>query len=124
MRDYGKEVIIDLHDCNPATFNRKSLKTYFIKLCKLIDMQREKLVWWDDLYTPKAERETAPHLVGTSAVQFIKTSNITIHTLPLMKRAYINIFSCKPFESNVAYEFTRDWFQSKDTKHFKTIRRI
>lgn len=124
MKDYGKEVILDLHDCDPSTFNRQSIRRFFKELCELIDMQKEKLVWWDDLYTPEGEKETLPHLVGTSAVQFIRTSNITIHTLDIMKRTYINIFSCKPFDSNVALEFTRDWFKSKDVKQFKVIRRI
>ena len=33
MKTYGKELIIDLHQCDPKTFNRKSLKKRsFLKL--------------------------------------------------------------------------------------------
>jgi S-adenosylmethionine decarboxylase len=113
---YGKELIIDLHDCDPSTFNRKSIKEYFDKLCKKIKMKQEKLVWWDDYRVPIEERQTKPHLKGTSAVQFIKTSNITIHTLDILKKAYINIFSCKNFNEDVARYFTEDWFRGKVEK--------
>jgi len=113
MKPYGIEIIIDLHNCDPATFTRKSIRNYFKQLCELIDMKHEKLCWWDDLHTPAEEKETEPHLVGTSAVQFIKTSNITIHTLDIMKRAYINIFSCKDFDDSVAVEFSEKWFKGE-----------
>lgn len=76
-------------------------------------MQPEKLVWWDDLYTPQKERETEPHLVGTSAVQFIRTSNITIHTLDRLKRVYLNIFSCKDFNAQKATSISKIWFKGE-----------
>ena len=113
MNKYGKELLIDLHNCNPAKFTRKNIRNYFKELCVLIDMEREKLCWWDDLYTPEKEKETEPHLVGTSAVQFIKTSNIVIHTLDILKHAYINIFSCKDFDTKKAAQFTAQWFNGK-----------
>ena len=91
MKNYGKELIIDLHMCNPDTFNRRSIKKYFRFICQQINMQPEKIVWWDYLYIPQKERDIEAHLVGTSAVQFIKTSNITIHTLDSLKRVYSSI---------------------------------
>ena len=123
MKDYGKEVIIDLHNCNPETFTRKSIRNYFKELCELIDMERCDLHWWDDLYTPEEEKQTEPHLVGTSAIQFIKTSNITIHTLDIMKRVYLNIFSCKDFDDKIVFEFTKKWFEGKIVNK-KVVRRI
>jgi len=85
-------------------------------------MNREDLHFWD--YTgEKAEYHKAPiHLKGTSAVQFISTSNITIHTLDEMKRIYLNIFSCKDFNSTIARKFCRDYFKGKVVTS-QTIRR-
>ena len=123
MDYYGKELIIDLHNCDITQFTRKSIRNYFKKICNLIDMKREKLCWWDDLYTPEKEKETESHLVGTSAVQFIKTSNIIIHTLDILKVVYINIFSCKDFDADIAAEFSREWFRGR-IMNKKTIRRI
>ena len=113
MNNYGKELILDIHHCDPSTFNRKSIKNFFKELCELIDMEKEKLCWWDDLNTPEEEKETEPHLKGTTAIQFIKTSNITIHTLDLLKSVYLNIFSCKDFDPEIVKQFTEEWFKGK-----------
>lgn len=123
MKDYGKEIIVDLHNCDPALFTRKSIRDYFKEICVLIDMERGKLCWWDDLYTPDEEKETEPHLVGISAVQFIRTSNITIHTLDIMKRVYLNLFSCKDFDGRAVVSFTREWFDG-EVVNVVEIRRI
>ena len=113
MKPYGKELILDLHYCDSMTFTRNSIKNYFRKLCELIDMERCKLCWWDDYGLPTEECQTEPHLKGTSAIQFILTSNITIHTLDLLSKAYINIFSCKDFDTDVAIKFSADWFKGE-----------
>lgn len=123
MKHYGKELILDIHNCNPATFNRKSIRNYFRELCNLIDMERCKLCWWDDHGVPPEEQETEPHIKGTTAIQFIKTSNITIHTLDLMKNVYLNIFSCKDFDANTVKRFSEKWFEGKIIKSHLIERR-
>lgn len=113
MKPYGQELIIDLHGCDAARFNRKEIRAFLKELCDLIDMEREKLVWWDDHGVPLEEQETEPHLKGTTAVQFIRTSNITIHTLELLGNVYLNVFSCKDFDVDQAKTFTERWFGGK-----------
>ncbi len=113
MKPYGKELILDIHNCDPATFTRPCIKNYFKELCTLIDMERCKLCWWDDYGVPPEEQETEPHLKGTTAIQFISTSNITIHTLDLLQNVYVNIFSCKEFDVDTAEKFTKEWFKGK-----------
>jgi len=103
--------------------NRKDMKIYFDTLCEKIKMQQEKLCWWDEIGVPKEERETLPHLVGTSAVQFIRTSNITIHTLTIMKRVYLNIFSCKNFNPKIVENYSKDFFEGKIKTSKVIIRR-
>ncbi len=110
MKHYGKELILDLHKCDVSKFNRVNIEAYFIELCEIIDMEAEDLHFWDDLDIPEGERENLPHLVGTSAIQFIKTSNITIHTLDLMENVYLNIFSCKEFDEDIAVAFSANFF--------------
>lgn len=119
IKPYGYELILDLHNCDVSTFNRTSLRKYLAKLCKVIDMKRCELHFWDDVGVPKEEKQTLPHTKGTSAVQFILTSNITVHTLDLLKAAYINIFSCKSFDRKVAEDLTKKWFGAKECRtHF------
>ena len=113
-RAYGFELILDLHDCDISTFNRKSLRSYFKRLCDAIGMQRCKLVFWDDVGVPEDERQSSPHTKGTSAVQFILTSNITVHTLDLLNAVYVNIFSCKHFDGETAEQLTKDWFNAQE----------
>ena len=112
-KPYGYELILDLHGCDVSTFNRKSLKGYFKKLCEAIDMQREDLHFWDYDGVPEEELPTEAHLLGTSAVQFIKTSNIVIHTLDKLETVYLNIFSCKKYDKQTAEKITREWFKAK-----------
>lgn len=116
---YGFELIMDLHGCDVSKFNRTSLDNYFEKLCKAIDMVKCARYFWDDVGVSPEERQTSPHTKGTSAVQFILTSNIVIHTLDELGAVYVNIFSCKPFNREVAEQLTREWFvANKCTTHF------
>ena len=111
---YGYELIMDLHGCNASKFTREYIQTFFVELCDLIKMQRRDLYFWDDFDTPIDKQQTSPHTKGTSAVQFILTSSIVIHTLDLKKDVYINIFSCKYFNEKVALNFCKKWFSSSD----------
>ncbi len=113
---YGYELILDLHGCNPATFTRSRLDQYFTKLCQVIDMEQAETHYWDDLGVPTDERQTSPQTKGTSAVCFILTSTIVVHTLDLLSAAYVNIFSCKAFDPEVATEFTKEWFEAGSCK--------
>ena len=121
--DYGKEVILDLHECDPTVFTRTDIKIFFELLCDKIDMVRCQLHFWDDLDTPACYKETEPHLVGTSAIQFIKTSNITIHTLDIMKRVYLNVFSCKDFDESIVKDFSEQYFKGKSVNTI-VVRRV
>ena len=76
-------------------------------------MQPEKLCWWDDHGIEPELQQTDPHTKGTTAVQFILTSNITIHTLDILKNVYINVFSCKDFDAKKALKFSEEWFKGK-----------
>jgi S-adenosylmethionine/arginine decarboxylase-like enzyme len=94
-----------------------------VEVCKLIDMERAKLCWWDDHGVPKEEQQTLPHTKGTTAVQFILTSNITIHTLDILRNVYVNIFSCKDFDEIAVEKFTKNWFKGIIVNSL-TIKRI
>ena len=111
---YGTELILDLHRCDASTFTRESIQKYFERLCDLIEMKREELHFWDDVGIPEEEKQTSPHTQGTSAVQFILTSSIVIHTLDQLEAVYINIFSCKAYDPKVAENFSVQWFGAKN----------
>lgn len=113
MKPYGHELVLDLSNCSTEKFNRKDITEFFEELCSLIDMEREDLYFWD--YEGVTEEEIPydqPHLMGISAVQFITTSNITIHTLNLLQKIFVNIFSCKEFNEKKAEVFTKKYFSA------------
>ncbi|MCZ6673940.1 MAG: S-adenosylmethionine decarboxylase [Verrucomicrobia bacterium] len=107
---YGIELILDLHGCDPATFTRSSLDEFLTKLCQVIEMEKCQVHFWDDIDVSTEEQQTLPHTKGTSAVCFILTSTIVVHTLDLLRVVYVNIFSCKAFNPDVAQKFTEEWF--------------
>ncbi len=109
--NYGKELILDLHNCN-TPFTRNTIERFMKTLCSLINMKRADLYFWD--YEDEEEKEAAPdHLAGTSAVQFITTSNVTIHTLDKLKAVYLNIFTCAELNSNKVAQFCASFWKGE-----------
>lgn len=119
MKYYGKELILDLHNCNPSTYKyREDIEEYIIQLCKKIDVKRGDLNWWDYSGYPTDYKNAPIHLKGTSVVQFIMTSTIVIHTLDELKKVYVNIFSCDDFDDNLVEKFTKEWFEGDVVQKF------
>ena len=116
---YGYELILDLHGCDVGKFTRKSIEEYMVTICEAIGMEREDLHFWDYEGVPEEEIPKDSHLLGTTAVQFITTSNIVVHTLELLKAVFVNIFSCKKYDKELAEKITREWFGAKECRtHF------
>lgn len=113
---YGMELVLDLRNCDTTTFCRDAIDDYFTELCRLIGMQRCEVHFWDDVGVPPEEQQVLPHTKGTSAVCFILTSTIVVHTLDLLQAVYINIFSCKEFDPSAAQRFTAAWFKGEIMK--------
>lgn len=111
---YGQELIVDLHNCDTTRNTRHDIEEFCKQLCDLIGMQRSDLHFWDDVGVPVEEQQMDPKTKGTSAVQFILTSTIVIHTLDLLATVFVNIFSCKEFDTDKAAQFTAAWFSSND----------
>ncbi len=120
---YGIELVMDLYDCTVSKFNRKDLTTFFNELCEAVDMTPEDLHFWDWYGVPEEEIPyDQPHLIGTSAVQFITTSNIVIHTLDLPEECYVNLFTCKNFKVFEGVRFIADFFGSSKYE-YTTLKR-
>lgn len=132
---YGCELILDMHGCDVSRFNRKHIKRYCKALCQAIDMVKCKLVFWDDKWIIilnkilpwrwlwPVEVQTNPKTTGVSAVQFILTSSVVMHSLTKRKAMYINIFSCKEFSPDIAEALTKSWFSAEECSS-RFIKRI
>ena len=113
MKTYGKELILDLHECNPKRFTRSSISSFLTILCGKIDMEACDLYFWDYRGYADDYKMAPAHLKGTSAIQFISTSNITIHTLDVLRKVFLNIFSCKDFDIDIVVLFAEKHFGGK-----------
>lgn len=101
MNTYGYSSIIDVVECDPATFTREHIETFLVELCDAIDMEREELHFWDYEDDPAGYAAAPAHLRGVSAVQFIKTSSIVVHSLDDLRTVFIDLFSCKHYDPEV-----------------------
>jgi len=109
--NYGLEEIIDLKGCDLSDLDRPKLSKFFVDLCDLIEMKRHgNPVFWENT-------SDIPHLRGVSGFQFIETSNVVCHPLPLLNAVYINIFSCKEFDTEKALSFCKKYWEATSETH-------
>ncbi len=108
---FGWELILDLYDCDyDKISSEQSIQDYARQLCKVIKMKA-----YGEPYTPYFG-EQHEHTKGYSLLQFIETSSITGHFSEGTGAAYINIFSCMPYDAKLAESFTQDWFGAQSVK--------
>ncbi|MDP1538849.1 MAG: S-adenosylmethionine decarboxylase [bacterium] len=114
---YGKELTLDLYDCDPKIIrSKKKILEYSNKLCDLIKVKK---------YGKPIIERFALHLdyaAGYSLVQLIESSLVSGHFSELWNGAYINIFSCKDFDDKKAAAFTKKFFNAKIIKKRTLIR--
>lgn len=104
---WGMNAMIDLKSCNPDLIRSAAhIQDYVIQLCKLIDMVR----YGDAQIINFGSGDKA----GFTLVQLIETSNITAHFSNDTNAAYIDIFSCKPFDPCLTAEFSAKFFEAAD----------
>ena len=113
MKIYGYSTVMDLTDCDSATFNRDYIELFLKALCVAIDMEREDLHFWDYEGDPEGYNNAPSHLRGVSAVQFIRTSSIVVHTLDEFNAVFFDLFSCKKYDPNILANMATEWFGGK-----------
>lgn len=105
---YGYELVINLTCCNREILtSKKELQAYVDQLCRLIEMKKYGKTLLEYF------GENQDYTKGYSLVQLIETSSIVGHFSDKWKTAYINIFSCQPYDHKRARKFTKDFFQAK-----------
>ena len=101
---------LDMKNCNPEIIrSSEKIKEYVVKLCDLIEMKR----FGECQVVHFGEDEV---VAGFSMTQLIETSLISGHFANLTNTAYIDIFSCKPYDPYLAAKFTQEFFQAEDFK--------
>jgi S-adenosylmethionine/arginine decarboxylase-like enzyme len=103
---WGMSCSINLYECdNKLLKDSGFIKKFIIELVKILKMKRHGPT--RIAYFGKG------NLKGWSAMQFIKTSSITIHCDDPGNRAFIDVFSCKEYSPKKAAEFCEKSFRAK-----------
>ena len=109
MSDYwGYHLILDCQNCDIKKItNRNEIKKFIEILVKKIDMKsyKEPIIEHFATHNPEA--------AGFSFVQLIETSAITGHLVDKNGDAYIDVFSCKKFDTKKAAKFSKDFFKAE-----------
>ena len=114
---WGLLTSVDLYDCNPELIrDAEAIKRYVNELCQLIEMKK----FGDTQVVDFGEDE---RVSGFSMTQLIETSLISGHFANLTNAAYIDIFSCKYYDPQVAADFTQKFFQAKEIKIHYILRK-
>lgn len=99
---------IDIHDCDPELIrSAAAIKEFVVQLCDLIEMKR----FGETMIVHFGEDE---RVAGYSMTQLIETSLISAHFANQTNNVYLDVFSCKYYEPEIAAEFAKKFFKGKD----------
>jgi len=114
--NWGMATAINLYNCNPDKVRSKDYIVKFAqKICKIIDMK----AYGDPLIINFGDDEKAS---GYTLVQLIETSNINAHFVNISNVVYLDIFSCKWFDPQVAEEFSKNFFEAYSSESRSILR--
>jgi S-adenosylmethionine decarboxylase len=92
---WGLLAAIDLHGCPPGPVaDPDTIRAFVPALIDAIGMRAHGPLL--------LERFGDGDLEGWSAMQFIETSSITVHADEVAGRCFIDVFSCRPFDAELA----------------------
>lgn len=114
-KPWGMSASIDLFDCRRERLTSRALLQEFVaRLVEVIDMEPHGPCYVD--------RFGEGPLEGYSAMQFIKTSTITVHLDEVGNRVFIDLFSCKVFEAKAAESFAVKFFDATKSRMIRSER--
>ena len=101
---WGLAASIDIYNCNPRTIRDAArIRQFVAQLCELIGMKR----FGDTIVVHFGQEE---RVAGYSMVQLIETSLISAHFANQTNTAYLDVFSCKPYDPDAVAEFAQKFF--------------
>ena len=110
---YGPHLMLDLSDCNPDKLND-------LEICFRILNELPVKIGMTKITQPHVFRYAAPipEESGITGVTIIAESHISLHTYPSKNFAFVDLFSCKPFDIEMAKDYVVNTFQSKSPEFY------
>ena len=100
---WGYHLMLDCSGCNENIADKDQIYRFTKDLVNRIDMTAHGEPIIEHLLPGDPKQ-------GYSMMQLITTSNICAHFMELDGTAYFDIFSCKPFNIDVAQEVVKEYF--------------
>jgi len=114
---WGIASSIDIYDCDPERIrSAEFIRQFVVDLCDLIEMKR----FGETQVVHFGEDEK---VAGFSMVQLIETSLISAHFANLTNATYLDVFSCKPYDPEVARDFAERYFLGSSSILHVSLRR-
>ena len=102
---WGWHLLLDIKACEIDSIkSEENLSKFLLALVERIDM----VAYGDPIIKHFATHD--PEKAGYSIVQLIETSNITGHFVDKNGDAYIDVFSCKPFQPEEVIAVVKEFF--------------
>lgn len=107
VQPWGWHLVLNLYGCDPQRIqSAEVIRQFVIELCDVIEMRR----FGEPTIVNFGED---PRVAGYSLVQLIETSNICAHFANESSAVYLDIFSCKKFDPQVAANFCCETFRAQ-----------
>jgi S-adenosylmethionine decarboxylase len=113
MKDhsFGPHIMLDLNKCSKEKLTDiEALRQLLLELPEKLGMTRisePELMFHKDKWA-----ETA----GVTGVVMISESHISLHTFPDSEFVFVDIFSCRHFDTDAAQKHVVDWFGAQSVK--------
>ncbi len=111
MEYWGYHLIFDCRACDIDKITNRDVITKFVKALVVgIDMK----AYGEPIIEHFATHD--PNAAGHSLLQLIETSSITGHFVDKNGDAYLDIFSCKPFDLETARQIVVEYFNPEQVR--------
>lgn len=102
---WGLASSIDIYNCDPDLIrDADAIRRFVVELCDLIEMKR----FGETVVVNFGEDE---RVAGYSMTQLIETSLISAHFANLTNTVYLDVFSCKLYDSETVRDFAQQFFK-------------
>jgi len=114
---FGPHLMLDLNECNVEKLN--DYKLIFNILSDLPDKIGMTKITQPYVFPYSG---LVPEDEGITGIVIIAESHISIHTFPLKKYVFIDVFSCKQFDTDKVSEYFINVFETKKYNQHITYR--
>lgn len=116
ISSWGLSTWINLYDCDKKIITSKeAIYQYVIELCDMLEVNR----FGEPTIIDFGREE---RVKGFSMTQLIETSLVSAHFVNLTRTVYIDIFSCKWYDAEKAFAYSKEFFKAQHGV-FETIER-